>query len=588
MHAFAVIPTSRPALPSLPTARSSCLSVWPQLKSDAILSNLALIAAATAALIVQNLAVSMYAASFRPVAFAVADALARTEGIAVGVYLVFHGHGVGGYLFGLASASRGRGLTGLYFAWPRRSRSGPARRLAPLRGWVGYGVPASLAGLVLWGLFFIDRYLLAAFKSAGAVGVYSVGSALGDKAVTLPTTAFFTAAAPLLVSAYERGGRVEVERLMREYTRVILLLGIPIVAFLITASGIIVPALAGVRYYHGAVGVAPIVGAGSLIYVLALVSNTGLVIAKKTLPLAVCAAVGLIVNVAANLVLIPPYGIVGAAIATPSGPGCSYSQPRSGRATTRVGTSRGDGRALRGGGTRRRGGRAPGHLGRSWLGAGHRSVVLRCTPLSICSCSNCSASVGAARRRDRSTGIGAATIRRVTAILGLNAYHGDAAAALVVDGELVAAAEEERFNRVKHVAGFPSLAAAWCLAEAGLEPGAARPRRDRARPAREPRREDACARCARRPRTVLMPRASRTRLRSRDVGGAARRRARRRRGDAPRDAPQRRAPPRAHGERVLRLAVRRGGGALGRRHRRLRQHDVGHRRRQQARGASTA
>jgi carbamoyltransferase len=59
----------------------------------------------------------------------------------------------------------------------------------------------------------------------------------------------------------------------------------------------------------------------------------------------------------------------------------------------------------------------------------------------------------------------------VTAILGLNAYHGDAAAALVVDGELVAAAEEERFNRVKHCAGFPALAARWCLEDAGLEPG---------------------------------------------------------------------------------------------------------------------
>ena len=58
----------------------------------------------------------------------------------------------------------------------------------------------------------------------------------------------------------------------------------------------------------------------------------------------------------------------------------------------------------------------------------------------------------------------------MTAILGLNAYHGDAAAALVVDGELVAAAEEERFNRIKHVAGFPALAAEWCLAEGGIRP----------------------------------------------------------------------------------------------------------------------
>ena len=65
----------------------------------------------------------------------------------------------------------------------------------------------------------------------------------------------------------------------------------------------------------------------------------------------------------------------------------------------------------------------------------------------------------------------APNIDTVTAILGLNAYHGDAAAALVVDGELVAAAEEERFNRVKHCAGFPALAARWCLEDAGIEPG---------------------------------------------------------------------------------------------------------------------
>ena len=48
-------------------------------------------------------------------------------------------------------------------------------------------------------------------------------------------------------------------------------------------------------------------------------------------------------------------------------------------------------------------------------------------------------------------------------ILGLNAFHGDSAAALVRDGKLVAAAEEERFRRVKHWAGFPSQAIAYCL-----------------------------------------------------------------------------------------------------------------------------
>src|SRR5713226_5786909 len=56
-------------------------------------------------------------------------------------------------------------------------------------------------------------------------------------------------------------------------------------------------------------------------------------------------------------------------------------------------------------------------------------------------------------------------------ILGLNAFHGDSAAALVRDGVLVAAAEEERFRRIKHWAGFPSQAIAYCLREAGVRPG---------------------------------------------------------------------------------------------------------------------
>ncbi|HEX8140321.1 MAG TPA: carbamoyltransferase [Pyrinomonadaceae bacterium] len=52
-------------------------------------------------------------------------------------------------------------------------------------------------------------------------------------------------------------------------------------------------------------------------------------------------------------------------------------------------------------------------------------------------------------------------------ILGINAYHGDAAAAIIRDGRLVAAVEEERFNRCKHCAGFPVESVKYCLAAAG-------------------------------------------------------------------------------------------------------------------------
>src|SRR5215510_3769244 len=53
-------------------------------------------------------------------------------------------------------------------------------------------------------------------------------------------------------------------------------------------------------------------------------------------------------------------------------------------------------------------------------------------------------------------------------ILGINAYHGDASAAIIKNGRLIAAVEEERFNRFKHSAGFPTRAIQYCLQAAGV------------------------------------------------------------------------------------------------------------------------
>jgi len=53
-------------------------------------------------------------------------------------------------------------------------------------------------------------------------------------------------------------------------------------------------------------------------------------------------------------------------------------------------------------------------------------------------------------------------------ILGISAFYHDSAAALVRDGEIIAAAQEERFTRKKHDAGFPFNAVRYCLAEGGV------------------------------------------------------------------------------------------------------------------------
>src|SRR5215831_12138166 len=58
--------------------------------------------------------------------------------------------------------------------------------------------------------------------------------------------------------------------------------------------------------------------------------------------------------------------------------------------------------------------------------------------------------------------------RRRTTILGISAFYHDSAACLVVDGDIVAAAQEERFTRKKHDPSFPTLAVRYCLKEGGV------------------------------------------------------------------------------------------------------------------------
>ena len=57
----------------------------------------------------------------------------------------------------------------------------------------------------------------------------------------------------------------------------------------------------------------------------------------------------------------------------------------------------------------------------------------------------------------------------MSVILGISAFYHDSAAALVVDGVVIAAAQEERFTRKKHESNFPHHAIAFCLAQAGCE-----------------------------------------------------------------------------------------------------------------------
>jgi O-antigen/teichoic acid export membrane protein len=242
------------------------------------------------------------------------------SGIAVGATLVFEGYGVGGYLAGLAICSLAIGTVGLAVAWPRHPRRENVAPAHPsLARWLRYGIPVSMAATFAWALSFIDRYMIAILKSVDAAGVYFLGNALGDRFVMVPMFAFAAAANPLLVTAFEHHGRAEVERLLRAYTRVILLVSIPCVGYVYAAAWPLVKVFAGLNYvrYATATTVAPIVAIGSLLYGLGGLAAVGLAVQRRMRYLILSTALGLIVNVAANLVLIPLYGVIGAAIAVP-------------------------------------------------------------------------------------------------------------------------------------------------------------------------------------------------------------------------------------------------------------------------------
>jgi O-antigen/teichoic acid export membrane protein len=287
--------------------------------STAIADNFGLVLAAAAGLVVQNIAVSLFAAGLRPRSYAAVEITARVGGIGLGVALVFAGYDVAGYLAGIAASSFVVGLVGLWFAWPRE-RGTPAG--APeVRSWLHYGVPVSAAATLGWFLAFIDRYILAFLRDEAAVGIYTMGNVLGDRLVMVPVMAFAAATGPLLVTAFERHGRPEVERLLTVYSRVILLVALPCVALIAATGPDLVTLIAGINYfrYGEAATVAPIVACGSVMIALAGLANIGLAVSKQTRYAAASTAIGLALNIAFNLLLIPVWGIIGAAIATPLG-----------------------------------------------------------------------------------------------------------------------------------------------------------------------------------------------------------------------------------------------------------------------------
>jgi O-antigen/teichoic acid export membrane protein len=233
---------------------------------------------------------------------------------AVGIALVLAaGSGVDGVFIGvvvgnLVAVIMGLAITARYIG-VRLSRR-------ELRVMLAYGLPLIPAASAMWGLAFLDRVMLSRLANLNEVGQYAVGARLAS-ALMLVVTAFGLAYSPFMLAMYAEDKEVEKAVRARTLTYVCIVLTALSLAFALFAREIITVIAPDYTEAYEVVGILCV---GVTVFGLSSVTMAGISLMRRTGYFALFSIVAVVVNVVLNLVLIPPLGGSGAALAT----ACAY------------------------------------------------------------------------------------------------------------------------------------------------------------------------------------------------------------------------------------------------------------------------
>jgi O-antigen/teichoic acid export membrane protein len=236
-------------------------------------------------------------------------------GLGIGVVFALLGAGGAAPLAGLALAP----LAALPFVLPgelRQARHGVVTT-ERLRSYAGYGYPiaASLALTVV--LASTDRFLLAAFMDEAAVGAYHASYSIANRTLDVLFLWLGSAGQPALVMALERGGLERLREAAREQASTFILVGVPAAVGVALVARPLAEVLIGEDLRAAAAQVTPWIALSALLYGLtAYYFGQAFTLGRKTKRLLVAMAVPAIVNVLLNLILIPRFGVLGAAWST--------------------------------------------------------------------------------------------------------------------------------------------------------------------------------------------------------------------------------------------------------------------------------
>lgn len=198
----------------------------------------------------------------------------------------------------------------------RGVRYGP-RDFCPglFRSMLVFGIPMIGYELAGTALAISDRYLIQGLLGSGELGIYAAGYNFCEYVQLILVAAVGQAIMPMYVRTWEERGPAETARFIESSLHYYLLLGLPVIAGLSVVGEDLLVLLASEKFRASA-QVIPYIIAGLVLDGMIVMVGAGLYIHKRTVVLAVLVVVCTAVNVGLNLLLIPAFGIVGAAVAT--------------------------------------------------------------------------------------------------------------------------------------------------------------------------------------------------------------------------------------------------------------------------------
>lgn len=220
-----------------------------------------------------------------------------------------------GYFIGLAAAEVA--AAGFLFYWFFKHYSvklgAASGELA--KKLIMFGIPLLLTEISYLLLAYADRYMIAAYRGEADLGLYSVGYNLASYAGDIIMFSLSYSVIPIYVGLYQKNGKEETEKFLSMCTNYLVIAVIPMFFIYATVARDMFVTLASLKYEEAA-AFSPIILLGSIFMGSNSIFNAGLYIKKKSSAILGIMLFALAVNIAANIVLLPRYGVTGAAYAT--------------------------------------------------------------------------------------------------------------------------------------------------------------------------------------------------------------------------------------------------------------------------------